>query len=143
MNSLDKECLQWNKIKDDPVRPELSLAWRNSVGTIFYTGTKDDPGAVCCVARCNIVPSDTRDLVLENGGDVLVAYTVWSYKPRAGRDLVFELRDYAINNKEINRLVTLSPKTKMARRFHLNNGAVLLSENQRTDNYEYELDGEK
>ena len=83
------------------------------------------------------------DLVLENGGDVLVAYTVWSYKPRAGRDLVFELRDYAINNKEINRLVTLSPKTKMARRFHLNNGAVLLSENQRTDNYEYELDGEK
>ena len=42
-----------------------------------------------------------------------------------------------------DRLVTLSPKTKMARRFHLNNGAVLLKENKYTDNYEYDIDGEK
>jgi len=35
------------------------------------------------------------------------------------------------------RFVTLSPKTEMARKFHHSNGAITLSENEVTDNYEY------
>ena len=143
MNSIQKNTYEWDKVNDDPVRPELSLAWRLSVGNIYYTGEMDDPGAVCCTSKCWIIPDSTRDLVVENGGNVLVAYTVWSYKPRAGRDLVFELRDFAMADPMTDRLVTLSPKTKMARRFHLNNGAVLLKENKYTDNYEYDINGEK
>jgi len=37
----------------------------------------------------------------------------------------------------ITRFVTLSPKTEMARRFHLKNGAVVFRENEETVNYEY------
>ena len=66
---------------------------------------------------------------------------MWSYVPGAGRDLIFELRDWAIENDFI-RLVTLSPKTAMAKKFHLRNGAFLLIENEETDNYEYKLDAD-
>ena len=38
------------------------------------------------------------------------------------------------------RLVTLSPKTDMATKFHLSNGAKLISENMLTNNFEYEID---
>jgi hypothetical protein len=38
---------------------------------------------------------------------------------------------------EIKRFVTLSPKTEMARRFHIKNGAVVFRENTDTVNYEY------
>ena len=37
----------------------------------------------------------------------------------------------------IKRFVTLSPKTEMARRFHIKNGAVVFRENADTVNYEY------
>ena len=37
------------------------------------------------------------------------------------------------------RYVTLSPKTEMARKFHLRNGATLLKENEFTFNFEYRL----
>jgi hypothetical protein len=33
--------------------------------------------------------------------------------------------------------VTLSPKTDMARKFHLKNGAKIFRENEETVNYEY------
>jgi hypothetical protein len=33
--------------------------------------------------------------------------------------------------------VTLSPKTNLARRFHLKNGAIVFRENIDTTNYEY------
>ena len=37
----------------------------------------------------------------------------------------------------ITRFVTLSPKTEMAEKFHLRNGAVVFRENEETINYEY------
>jgi hypothetical protein len=39
----------------------------------------------------------------------------------------------------VTRFVTLSPKTEMARRFHIKNGAHVLKENDSTVNYEYIL----
>ena len=39
----------------------------------------------------------------------------------------------------LNRLITLSPLTEMARNFHLNNGAIELQVNQETQNFEYKI----
>ena len=40
-------------------------------------------------------------------------------------------------SNHLNRLVTLSPLTEMAKNFHLRNGAKLLSVNENTQNFEY------
>ena len=42
-------------------------------------------------------------------------------------------------SNHLNRLVTLSPLTDMARNFHLRNGAVELQVNQDTQNFEYKI----
>ena len=41
------------------------------------------------------------------------------------------------NKKTVKRFVTLSPCTEMARKFHLQNGAIELRQNEWTVNYEY------
>jgi len=71
-------------------------------------------------------------------GSILVAYTVWSYTKGAGRTIINQLRDSAIDEK-CDRLVTLSPLTEMASKFHLRNGAKLLEKNNLCQNFEYEL----
>jgi hypothetical protein len=71
-------------------------------------------------------------------GDILIAYTVWSYKKGAGRKIINQLRDSAIDEK-CTRLVTLSPKTEMAERFHISNGAKCISRNESSNNFEYDL----
>ena len=105
-------------VKDDPVRPSLSYAFRKSVGEMFYIG-EDKPTAIVCTAFTTDIPKTVRELALYSHpqGDNCIAYTVWSYAPGAGRDIIYELRDYAIEN-DFKRLVTLSPKTRMARKFH-------------------------
>ena len=42
-------------VKDDPVRPSLSYAFRKSVGEMFYIGD-DTPDAIVCVAYTREVP---------------------------------------------------------------------------------------
>ena len=126
----------------DPVRPELDLDFRLGPGRRVYV--LEDGGeykAAICVAFTTQVPTTVKELVelSEEFGSIGVAYTVWSRAPRAGRDIVFRLIDECRANNNIDRLVTLSPKTDMARRFHLNNGAVTLQNNTATDNYEYSL----
>ena len=39
----------------------------------------------------------------------------------------------------LNRLVTLSPLTDMARKFHLSNGAIEIGVNETTQNFEYKM----
>ena len=69
---------------------------------------------------------------------VAIFYTIWSYAPGAGRTLIFDAVKHIKENKpEIQRYVTLSPKTEMAKRFHMRNGAVVFRENDDTVNYEY------
>jgi len=56
----------------------------------------------------------------------------------AGRKLIFDaVKHIKENNKTINRFVTLSPKTDMAKKFHTRNGAITFRENEDTVNYEY------
>ena len=67
-----------------------------------------------------------------------IFYTIWSYKPGAGRELLVQaVEEIKHRHPSVTRFVTLSPKTEMAKRFHLKNGASIFRENVDTVNYEY------
>ena len=128
--------------KDDPVRPHISSAKRMTGNKTAFVLTHEDgidARAVVCAAFCNDVPKTEQDL--DNKGNTVVAfYTVWSYDKGAGREIIQEVTDWVKKHKpEVHRFVTLSPKTEMARRFHIRNGAVELQENKDTVNYEYKV----
>jgi len=127
-------------IKDDPVRPEIPLADRiNSNSRIYMLKDGDQTLAVTCVKFLETIPSAVDDLVILIGGaTTAVFYTIWSYTAGAGRELIVEAQK-SIESEfpEIKTYVTLSPKTEMARRFHLKNGARQLRENTDTINYIY------
>ena len=100
---------------------------------------EDKVQAITCVSYQTNVPSSEAEL-FETCDDPKVAifYTIWSYKAGAGRQLIFDAVKYIKENrKDINRFITLSPKTEMARRFHIKNGAVVFRDNMETVNYEY------
>ena len=72
-------------------------------------------------------------------GKIAVAYTVWSKKKGGGKLIVKEVFKKIKKSNHLNRLVTLSPLTEMATRFHSRNGAKLLQINKTTQNFEYEV----
>lgn len=127
-------------LKDDPVRPEIPAERRiNSNSRIYMLQDGDQPRAVTCVKFLESVPASVDDLVDGVGSaTTAVFYTIWSYAAGAGRDLIVEAQK-SIENEfpGIQTYVTLSPKTEMARRFHLKNGARELRENFDTINYIY------
>ena len=69
---------------------------------------------------------------------IAIAYTVWSRKRGAGREIIQKVLDHA-KQSGIERVVTLSPLTPMATHFHIKNGAKQISINDTTQNFEYEL----
>jgi hypothetical protein len=127
-------------IKDDPVRPEIPLSDRvNSNSRIYLLKDGDRTLAVTCVKFLETIPSAVEDLVMTIGhATTAVFYTIWSYTAGAGRELIVAAqRSIESEFPEIQTYVTLSPKTEMARRFHLKNGARELRENTDTVNYLY------
>lgn len=131
-----------NLIKDDPVRPELPADFRvNENSQIFVL--KDDetqkPLAVTCVKFLESIPESVDDLtktVVKT--NTAVFYTIWSYAAGAGRTLIEQAQaEIKQQHPEVETYVTLSPKTEMARRFHLKNGAEVYRENPDTVNYLY------
>ena len=138
---------------DDPVRPELSNEFRTSFGRKIY-GVKyqGEIHAVMCFAFTNEIPKSvieleqySKDAFLQsaqrdqNVGKIAIAYTVWSKKKGGGKLIVKEVYKMIKKSIHLNRLVTLTPLTEMARRFHLRNGAVELQVNQETQNFEYKV----
>ncbi len=127
-------------IKDDPVRPEIPVTERvNQNSRIYMLKDGDKPCAVTCVKFLDNIPAAVDDLVgLVESATTAVFYTIWSYTAGAGRELIVEAQK---SIKEefpgINTYVTLSPKTEMAKRFHLKNGAGIYRENSDTVNYIY------
>jgi hypothetical protein len=72
---------------------------------------------------------------------ILTPYSLWSYKKGAGKRLINTLlTTIPIQFPEVTHVITMSPPTKMAMNFHISNGAVLLSPNVETINYEYRLE---
>ena len=76
--------------------------------------------------------SATRD---QKVGKIAIAYTVWSKKKGGGKLIVKEVYKKIKKSNHLNRLVTLSPLTEMAKKFHLRNKAKLLQVNKTTQNF--------
>ena len=127
-------------IKDDPVRPEIPVARRvNQNSRIYLLKDGDQTRAVTCVKFLDMIPAAVDDLAeLVGSATTAVFYTIWSYTAGAGRELIVEAQK-SIKSEfpSIDTYVTLSPKTEMARRFHLKNGAGVYRENSDTVNYIY------
>ena len=144
-----KEC----DTSEDPVRPELDNVFRRSYGRkIFGVKYSDEIHAVMCFAYTNLIPKSVDELDKfshdaylqsaqrdQNIGKIAVAYTVWSKKKGGGKLIVKEVYKKIKQSNHLNRLVTLSPLTEMATRFHSGNGAKLLQVNETTQNFEYEI----
>ncbi len=137
----------------DPVRPELDNKFRTSFGRkIFGVKYKNQVYAVMCFAFTDKIPKSVKELDLlskdaflqsanrdQKGGKIAVAYTVWSSKKGGGKLIVKEVFKMIKKSNHLNRLVTLSPLTDMARNFHLKNGAVEVQVNDETQNFEYKI----
>jgi len=142
-----KEC----NTNEDPVRPELDNAFRTNHGRKIYgVKYKNEIHAVMCFAFTNKVPKDviqldkfSHDAFLQSAqrgqtvGQIAIAYTVWSKKKGGGKLIVKEVFKKIKKSNHLNRLVTLSPLTDMATKFHLRNGAKLIQVNETTQNFEY------
>lgn len=126
-------------ITDDPVRPEISAEFRVSANRFVLALVEDRVHAMVCVSLQDSVPAGVEDLgYVGDAVDTAIFYTIWSYAPGAGTELLLSaVADIRQQYPEIKRFVTLSPKTEMARRFHIKNGAVVFRENIDTVNYEY------
>ena len=133
-------------VKEDPVRPELDYEFRSKNGReVYVLKTDGNIDAVLCVGYTDQIPTTVGELELyawpefNDAPRIAVFYTVWSYSKGAGRKIIFDVVDRIKEEKSNSpmRYVTLSPKTKMAYRFHTRNGAILLRTNNVTDNYEY------
>src|SRR5210317_2204668 len=135
-------------VSEDPVRPELTLGFRIMHGRkIFGLKYENEIEAIVCVAYCPEVPFSVREMdymsqaANQDGqrGEIVVAYTVWSRKRGAGKEIIKKLGEWAKKEK-FERLVTLSPLTPMATHFHIRNGAKQIHINNETQNFEYKLD---
>jgi hypothetical protein len=126
-------------LKDDPVRPEIPREFRVSGQRFVSALVEDQPRAMVCVSLHDFVPETVADLSQDPAEpDTAIFYTIWSYAPGAATELLFATVDQIRElYPTVRRFVTLSPKTEMARKFHLRNGAHVLRENTDTVNYEY------
>ena len=144
-----KEC---NTI-EDPVRPELDNKFRTGYGRKIYgVEYKGEIHAIMCFAYTNKIPTNVEELEKlstdaflqsamrgQNIGQIAVAYTVWSKKKGGGKLIVKEVFKKIKKSNHLNRLITLSPLTDMAHKFHSKNGAKLIQINETTQNFEYKV----
>ena len=142
-----KEC----NTSEDPVRPELDNDFRTSYGRKIYgVKYKNEIYAIMCFAFTNNIPKTvqeldnfSKDAFLQSAlrdqkvGKIAIAYTVWSKKKGGGKLIVKEVFKMIKKSNHLNRLVTLSPLTEMATKFHTRNKAKLISVNESTQNFEY------
>ena len=141
-------------INEDPIRPDLDIKFRTSYGRkIFGVKYKKEICAIMCFGFTNQIPKTinefdlmTRDAHLQSAswrskdiGKIAIAYTVWSKKKGGGKLIVKEVFKKIKKSNHLNRLVTLSPLTEMARNFHLRNGAKELQVNEESQNFEYKI----
>jgi predicted GNAT family acetyltransferase len=133
-------------VSEDPVRPELTLGWRITKGRKFYGLIYDNEiEGIICIAYTNDVPTSVKELDImseladiKNEKKIAIAYTVWSRKRGAGKEIMQKVLKMAKENK-IERVITLSPLTPMATHFHIRNGAKQININDYTQNFEYAI----
>ena len=139
--------------EEDPIRPELNNDFRTKFGRKIYgVKYKNEICAIMCFGFKNEIPRSVKELDLmtkdahlqsirrdQKVGKIAIAYTVWSKKRGGGKLIVKEVFKIIKKSNNLNRLVTLSPLTDMARNFHLRNGAIELQVNKETQNFEYKI----
>ena len=135
-------------VSEDPVRPHLNLDFITSYGRQIY-GLEYDSNieGIVCIAFADEIPHTEKELELmsknshlEQSSSILIAYTVWSRKRGAGKEIMRKLLEHIVKNMDnIKQVVTLSPLTPMATHYHIRNGAKLISINSDTQNFEYEI----
>ena len=140
-------------VNEDPVRPELDNKFRTEYGRKIYgVKFKKEICAIMCFGFTNDIPKTVEELDLmtkdahlqstlrdQKTGKIAIAYTVWSKKKGGGKLIVKEVFKKIKQSNHLNRLVTLSPLTDMARNFHLRNGAKELQVNPESQNFEYKI----
>lgn len=127
-------------VKDDPVRPHIPLEQRiNDAAEILILKAGEEILAATCLQWLKDIPANEQDLVsMDKTKDTAVFYTIWSYAPGAGAELIKKAAEWILGeHKDVKNIVTLSPQTPMARRFHLKNGAKVHKENETSVNYQY------
>ena len=127
-------------IKDDPVRPHIPLEQRiNDAAEILILKAGEEILAATCMQWLKDIPCDEQDLIsMDKDKNVAVFYTIWSYSPGAGQALIKQAASWILKEYEnVQDIVTLSPQTEMAKRFHHKNGAITLRENETSVNYRY------
>ena len=153
-------------IEDDPVRGEMlkdnSVRFEDPFHV--YAEVNDETGeiaAVVCVVVCKFVPQyevqlkaiakgrltdieealEEREAVHGALGTVLCPYSIWSYQKGHGSQLINNLLEATpLLHPEVDAVITMSPHTGMAMKFHMDNGAGLFATNSKTVNYEYEVE---
>jgi gamma-glutamylcyclotransferase (GGCT)/AIG2-like uncharacterized protein YtfP len=139
--------------EEDPVRPELDNKFRTGYGRKIYgVEYQGEIHAVMCFAYTNEIPKSVDELEKlstdaflqsamrdQSGGQIAIAYTVWSKKKGGGKLIVKEVFKKIKKSNHLNRLITLSPLTEMATDFHTRNGAKLVQINETTQNFEYNV----
>ena len=95
-------------VSEDPVRPELDLEWRLfAERKIYGLSYENKIEAIVCVAYTNEVPNTIKELdymsqvACQDGqsGSIAVAYTVWSRKRGAGREIINKLHEFLSNTR--------------------------------------------
>jgi hypothetical protein len=127
-------------IKDDPVRPHIPLEQRvNDAAEILMLRAEDEILAVTCMQWLKDIPATEQDLIdYPKDQAVAVFYTIWSYAPGAGAELLQLAAEWLKSEyTNLKDIVTLSPQTEMARRFHTKNGAETYRQNETSVNYRY------
>jgi hypothetical protein len=121
--------------ENDPIRKNIPSEWRvrDCRREMFHLEEK----AVVCVAHLKKIPTTEAELMKYGWGTFSIFYTVWSSERGFGRKIIEETKALLQGQHFNNRYITMSPKTEMATKFHLKNGAILLQKNQTTNNFEY------
>ena len=129
----------------DPVRPDLDVQFKTAPGRGVFglLGEDGEWKAFLCYARVFLIPDCVEELeeFTREDGNIVIPYTVWSHERGAGRAIINEVLNLIRNdvNMNVDRVVTLSPKTEMARKFHLRNDAIQFRMNRTTVNFEYKI----
>lgn len=148
-------------MEDDPVRPKMFSYNEQRFDAPFHVfAEQDEDGtilAVMCVLLTHFAPVEEEEIQAIASGDcelrslngtdidldapsVAVPYSMWSYSKGAGSKLVRNVIDWvSLKYPSVSAVITMSPKTEMATKFHLHNGAKLYGTNDETNNFYYEV----
>ena len=110
-------------VESDPVRPHVAVTDRlhNLNRILVLENHSGLPSSVVCVAFSDHVIREEHEIAAYEGDapTVAILYTIWSLDRGGGQAMIPIVKQWIIINfPTVCQLITLSPHTAMARRFH-------------------------